>query len=606
MTTRDLHRSGRLPSAGGWGAAAGPVEIVQSLWLADLLRAMADDARPPPAVAVPAAKFIFQLNGLQDLPITPAFFQVLSGAGAVNVSLLFGTEGAARLAARVLARFGGLVRIIPPAEIDEALAASGASPVVMLPARSGLGPRFGDWFDRFLKGRADIASIPLPPAAGSSIVVARSGDLFRGTAWGAVDIVGSDEARALAWLVDVSGQPVGRWGALIEEAGAGTRIAASLSAAGEVWAAGPGDAPDAPGKLTVGWQLASGEVKAACKVPGPLAGVTARLTLGTGAHAREIRCVTGIGPRGALDITARMPLDLVGSRSLAASLVVTSGGRIWRGSSRQLVYPPSQISTDMVTCYLNRGGAGNPMIRAFASGVGAPMRYAEDEAGSRPGVPVVWGVLRCSDKVIDFAARQGQYWFYIDHAYFSRGHLKNYRITRNRYEAGEIRACPPDRLRSLGLQPRPWNRDGSIILVCPPTAFFMAAHKCENWLEDTLAHLKRVTDRPVVVRVKPQPGETSEPLPEVLRRTHALVTHSSNVAVEAVVEGTPVFVSPTSAATPVGKTNLDEIDKPAYPDREAWLAHLAYSQFSFEEIGDGTAWRMLLEYEMRSIVSEGA
>jgi hypothetical protein len=73
------------------------------------------------------------------------------------------------------------------------------------------------------------------------------------------------------------------------------------------------------------------------------------------------------------------------------------------------------------------------------------------------------------------------------------------------------------------------------------------------------------------------------------------------VAIEAVCLGTPVFVASTSAAAPVGRTDLSEIEEPAYPDRDAWLAHLAYSQYSFEEIQDGRAWKMLLELEEREL-----
>jgi hypothetical protein len=147
----------------------------------------------------------------------------------------------------------------------------------------------------------------------------------------------------------------------------------------------------------------------------------------------------------------------------------------------------------------------------------------------------------------------------------------------------------------------PWRQSGREIIVCPPTAYFMRAHACEGWLERTLETLAKLTDRPIVVREKPKPGEQAVPLPEALRTAHALVTHSSNVAIEAVCLGTPVFVAPTSAAAPVGRTDLESIEEPAYPDRQEWLAHLAYNQFSFEEIRDGRAWRMLLELEEREL-----
>jgi hypothetical protein len=116
--------------------------------------------------------------------------------------------------------------------------------------------------------------------------------------------------------------------------------------------------------------------------------------------------------------------------------------------------------------------------------------------------------------------------------------------------------------------------------------------------------LQRHTARPIVVRRAPQPGETAEPLAEALSKAHALVTPSSNVAIEAVVAGVPVFVSPSSAAAPVGLTDLSLIEAPVYPDRDKWLAHLAYCQFSLEEMRSGAAWRMLLEWEDRPFVEQ--
>ena len=296
------------------------------------------------------------------------------------------------------------------------------------------------------------------------------------------------------------------------------------------------------------------------------------------------------------------PLSCIGERPQRAEILVRTEAGI-RSLPIALQVPPSKIEPWMLTCYLNRGGAGNPVVRAFADGIGSALRYAEDETGPRPGVPVVWGVLRGSDRVVAYAKQSGQYFFYIDHAYFGRGHGANYRITRNGYEAGPVRKCPPDRLATHNISLAPWRSGSSNILVCPPTEYFMTAHNCHDWLEKTLEALRRHTDRPIVVRRKPQPGEPQEPLADALQRAHALVTHSSNVAIEAVIAGTPVFVSPSSAAAPVGLTDLSKIESPVRPDREAWLAHLAYSQFSFEEIQSGAAWRMLLEWEEREFVS---
>jgi hypothetical protein len=78
-----------------------------------------------------------------------------------------------------------------------------------------------------------------------------------------------------------------------------------------------------------------------------------------------------------------------------------------------------------------------------------------------------------------------------------------------------------------------------------------------------------------------------------LKGAHCLVTHGSNAAVESVIMGCPVFVHSDSAASLVGLTDLNKIERPIYPDREAWCRSLAYSQVSEREILDGTVWRLL-------------
>jgi hypothetical protein len=276
------------------------------------------------------------------------------------------------------------------------------------------------------------------------------------------------------------------------------------------------------------------------------------------------------------------------------------GGDVLCRIDRDIDFAQKHIHSDIVNCYLNHGGGGNDAIAALAGSLNCRSFYAED--GHKPGASVVWGVLRGSKGVIDMATARGDIFYYVDHAYFARGHKSHYRMTRNRFDAGPVRQCPNDRLASLDVDLRPWNEGGRSIIVCPPTDYFMAAHDCPNWLDVTLAELARYSDRPVIIREKK--GSTPlQPLAEALADAHALITHSSNVAVEAVVLGTPVFVSDASAARPVGLSDLSLIETPARPPRKPWLAHLAYSQFSFEEMKSGEVWRLLEEFEQRPFVA---
>jgi hypothetical protein len=136
---------------------------------------------------------------------------------------------------------------------------------------------------------------------------------------------------------------------------------------------------------------------------------------------------------------------------------------------------------------------------------------------------------------------------------------------------------------------QPWKRDGRHIVLAAPTETYSAFHRTQNWLHETIETLSRCTDRQLVVRGK----ESKRPLAEDLKGAHALVAHASNAAVEAVIMGCPVYVHPDSAAALVGRTDLTQIEKPVYPEREPWCWSLAYSQFNETELVDGTLWRLI-------------
>jgi hypothetical protein len=60
--------------------------------------------------------------------------------------------------------------------------------------------------------------------------------------------------------------------------------------------------------------------------------------------------------------------------------------------------------------------------------------------------------------------------------------------------------------------------------------------------------------------------------------------------------GKPAITLGPNAAGVVCSNSLAEIENPYIPscdERDAWLRHLSYSQFTFDEMSNGTAWRIL-------------
>lgn len=161
--------------------------------------------------------------------------------------------------------------------------------------------------------------------------------------------------------------------------------------------------------------------------------------------------------------------------------------------------------------------------------------------------------------------------------------------------AGALDGPPaaPRRRAALGIRPAPWRKAGDHILVAAPSEAYVRFHGLAEWLPRTLAGLRAATGRPIRVRRKPRPREAAAALADELAGCHALVTHGSIAAVEAVLLGVPVFVDPVSAAAPVGNTDLAAIETPAMPDRDRWLAALAASQWNAAEMAAGLHWAAL-------------
>lgn len=188
-------------------------------------------------------------------------------------------------------------------------------------------------------------------------------------------------------------------------------------------------------------------------------------------------------------------------------------------------------------------------------------------------------------------------YIFFDNAYFGGGtRTDRLRLTLNGYQKARIDG--EDRpARDWGVAIEPWRPAGEFVLVVPPSEAVTRLFGLEAWLDATLARLRSCTTRPV--RVSPKADRDKSPLRARLESCHAVVTWSSNVAVEAVCMGVPAFVSGESAARPVcrGLEALEgQIEDPLRVDderRAAWQRSLAWGQFTVDEIASGFAREVL-------------
>jgi hypothetical protein len=203
----------------------------------------------------------------------------------------------------------------------------------------------------------------------------------------------------------------------------------------------------------------------------------------------------------------------------------------------------------------------------------------------------VYGILRGCDRIIKQCQWIGRDFYHIDHGYFKRGHYEGYyRVSKNGLQWDGIGKFPSDRWASLGIKISPWRRSGRNVVVCPISRavadfYGIDSHK---WLTSVVSELSNFTDRPVIVKPKDD-GD----LRPVLNDAFILVAHQSNAATEAIVHGIPAIVLGPSAAIPVARTRISDVENPNYAERESWCHGLAYHQWTIAELRDGRCWEWL-------------
>ena len=165
---------------------------------------------------------------------------------------------------------------------------------------------------------------------------------------------------------------------------------------------------------------------------------------------------------------------------------------------------------------------------------------------------------------------------------------------------------------------RPWNPTGDIIVICgqhDTSEQWKGMPRMTTWIEQQITQIRKYTTRPILVR--PHPRNTisfdekkfynvkiripkrdfrtydDTDFKSTLERTWAVVNHSSNPAMEAVIRGIPVFVSKSSLCHDVGNINLADINTPAMPNRLTWANKLSYTEWFEDEIAAGVPWERI-------------
>lgn len=215
---------------------------------------------------------------------------------------------------------------------------------------------------------------------------------------------------------------------------------------------------------------------------------------------------------------------------------------------------------------------------------------------------MTYGILRGTGDILKACEKRGRDYLYVDHSYFWQHHGMPdnpssdiyFRICKNGRYLTKGAPFGPERMAGLKIDMKPWKRGGDKVVIVPMSGF-VASHMGIDpsaWLINTINALSVLTERQIVIKPKNKPSDFTpgtSPFIKFIQDAWAVVVAESNVAVDAILEGVPVFCSEHCAAAEVALTDLSMIESPAYPDRTEWLQKLSYQQFTFEEIRNGTA-----------------
>lgn len=147
-----------------------------------------------------------------------------------------------------------------------------------------------------------------------------------------------------------------------------------------------------------------------------------------------------------------------------------------------------------------------------------------------------------------------------------------------------------DRLAKLGIELHPWRVGGDHILVCAQRGIGsreMASP--QNWHAMAVQRLRKVTDRPIKVRLHPGNQAPAVPLTDDLRDAWACVIWSSGCGVQALITGVPVYYDAPHWICEDGVRRVNDFGAVVVDGgwRRRALQKMAWGQRSVAEIESG-------------------
>lgn len=270
--------------------------------------------------------------------------------------------------------------------------------------------------------------------------------------------------------------------------------------------------------------------------------------------------------------------------------------------------------------YKEHGALNSPPIfAAFQQGI---KNIGWETEQSSEAIPVIWSVLwsgrmRQNQHIYNFHRQRGTPVIIIEIGNLKRGNTWRISVNHvnNRGLFGNDVDCDPLRHEKLGVRlgEIKEKRKDAILVACQHqhSLQWEGQPPMRTWVQNTIAKLKKHTDRPIIVRPHPRSPFNIEERGITLEKPikinhsyddfnidygyHCVVNYNSGPAVQAAINGVPIICDASSLAWPVsGK--IEEIEEISLPDRTEWFNKLCHTEWTLEEISQGIPLLRLEKY----------
>jgi hypothetical protein len=229
-------------------------------------------------------------------------------------------------------------------------------------------------------------------------------------------------------------------------------------------------------------------------------------------------------------------------------------------------------------------------------------------------VAVIWSVLwagrmRANQQIYQNCINENKPVLIIEVGNLQRGHT--WRLSLNNINNlgffGNHEDLDHSRSKKLGVELKPYlnKRRGEILIACQhqESLQWQGMPVMKDWVADTIKKIQEHTHRRIIVRYHPRSSfpfkqsgvvvERPSRIPntyddfDIFYNYHCVINHNSGPAVQAAIYGVPVLCDQSSLAADVS-INWSELDNPYVPDRAEWFLKLCHTEWTVDEIRQGT------------------